>query len=299
MKKKIKESSQVVKDLNKVGIFKNKNTKIFSNRTRDGDVKVLKDEKSGVIFIPKYRTNIKHHYQKKSENLFSVVNNVKIKKRNLPLTELNDDLRRFNYLKNKIKNKKLLDFGCGKGKFLALAKKNTKSVSGLEISNQFINYLRKNNFKMYNDIDNINEKFDIITLFHVLEHIPDQINTLINIKKILNKNGKVIIEVPHANDLLLNLKVFRNFTLWSEHLVLHTKLSLSKYLKIAGYKIEKIQLIQRYNFLNHLKWFLEGKPEGHVTYQDTNDKDIIKCYNKYLIKKDLADTILLEATVNK
>ena len=69
--------------------------------------------------------------------------------------------------------------------------------------------------------------------------------------------------------------------------------------RVAGYKIEKIQLIQRYNFLNHLKWFLEGKPEGHVTYQDTNDKDIIKCYNKYLIKKDLADTILLEATVNK
>ena len=34
-------------------------------------------------------------------------------------------------------------------------------------------------------------------------------------------------------DLLLSIKAFRNFTLWSEHLVLHTKLSLTKYLKIC------------------------------------------------------------------
>lgn len=298
MKKKFIKDSKVVSDLKKAGIFKSKNTSIFSNQTRDRNVKVLKDKKSGVIFIPKYRSDIKNHYQQKNENIFSIKNAFKVRKKNIQLTELNDDFRRFKYLENKIKNKSLLDFGCGKGKFLNLSKKNTKNIAGLEINKQFINHLSKK-FKMYEDIDKIDQKFDIITLFHVLEHIPNQIDTLKKIKKIINKNGKLIIEVPHANDLLLNLKVFRNFTLWSEHLVLHTKLSLTKYLHIAGFKIDKIIFVQRYNFLNHIKWFLEGKPEGHATNQKLYDKNMIETYNKFLVKNQITDTLFFEATLNK
>ena len=298
MKKNVIENSQVAKDLTKVGIFKLKNKIVFSNKTRDRNVKVLKDKKSGVIFIPEYKSNIKDHYRKKIQNLSSIIDNVKIKNKNLPLPLLNDDLRRFNYFKNKITNKKLLDFGCGKGIFLSLAKKNAKSVAGLEISRQYVDHLRKKKFKIYDDINLVDQKFDIITLFHVLEHIPDQIDVLKNIKKMLKKKGKLIIEVPSANDVLFNLKAFRNFSLWSEHLTLHTKLSLSKYLKIAGYKVEKIQLIQRYNFINHFKWFLEGKPEGHATKNHgLYEKSIIEHYNKYLIKNEIADTILVEAII--
>tara|TARA_B100000989_G_scaffold72938_4_gene51266 strand:- start:8820 stop:9716 length:897 start_codon:yes stop_codon:yes gene_type:complete len=298
MKKKFTRYSQVVNDLIHVGIFKSKNTSIFSNQTRDKNIKVLKDKKTGVIFIPKHRSNIKNHYQLKNENLFSIKSVFKVRRKNVKLIGLNDDVRRFEYLKNKIKNKSLLDFGCGKGKFLKIAKRNTKNIAGLEISRQFINHLSKQ-FKMYEDLDHVDQKFDVVTLFHVLEHIPNQIETLKKIKKVIYKNGKLFIEVPHANDLLLNLKVFRNFTLWSEHLVLHTKFSLTKYLKVAGFKINKILFIQRYNFLNHLKWFMEGKPEGHVTNQMLYDKDIIETYNKFLIKNKITDTLFVEAKLDK
>ncbi len=297
MNKKIIVKSKVISDLKKIGIFKEKNTILYSNKTRDRNVKVLKDKKSGVIFIPQYKSNIKNYYKKKNENIFSTINNVKVNSKNIPVTELNDDLRRFNYLKNKIKNKKLLDFGCGKGKFLSLAKKDSKNIAGLEINKQLFNHLKKK-FKMYDDICNVDQKFDVITLFHVLEHIPNQIDILKNIKKILNKNGKLIIEVPHANDVLLNLKVFRNFTLWSEHLVLHTKLSLIKYLNIAGFKVEKSFFIQRYNFSNHFKWFIEGKPEGHVTNYNLFKRSLIESYNKFLITNEIADTIFIEAKNN-
>ncbi len=294
MKKNQFKNSKVVTDLKKVGIFKFKNTSVFSNQTRDGNIKVLKDKKTGVIFIPKYRSKIKNYYQQQTENLFLIKYAAKIRKKDVQLTEMNDEIRRFKYLKNKIKNKSLLDFGCGKGKFIKLAKKNTKNIAGLEISKQLVNYLSKK-FKIYEDIDKIDQKFDIITLFHVLEHIPNQIETLKKLKNLINKNGKLIIEVPHANDLLLNLKVFRNFTLWSEHLVLHTKLSLTKYLNTAGFKIYNINFVQRYNFLNHLKWFVEGKPEGHVTNQMLYDKDIVETYNNFLVKNKITDTLLVEA----
>ena len=61
----------------------------------------------------------------------------------------------------------------------------------------------------------INKKIPMIALF---PQIPK-----------LKKNANLIIEVPHANNLLLKklkIKSFINFTLWSEHLILHTRLFL-------------------------------------------------------------------------
>ena len=64
MKKNYSQKSKVLGDLIKAGIFKKKNTSVFSNRTRDRNVKVFKDNKTGVIFIPKYKSDINAHYKK-------------------------------------------------------------------------------------------------------------------------------------------------------------------------------------------------------------------------------------------
>ena len=43
-------------------------------------------------------------------------------------------------------------------------------------------------------------------MFHVLEHLPYQIDTLKSIHSKLKKGGKIIIEVPHGEDYLLNFE---------------------------------------------------------------------------------------------
>ena len=89
----------------------------------------------------------------------------------------------------------------------------------------------------------------LLHLFHVLEHLPQQTSTLKNLKKCLKKSGKIIIEVPHAKDFLLSrddLKEFKDFTFWSEHLILHTFYSLKMILKKSGFKKIKIRYYQRY-----------------------------------------------------
>ena len=76
-------------------------------------------------------------------------------------------------------------------------------------------------------------------MFHILEHIPYQVETLRALKQKLSKKGKIIIEVPSAQDFLLtfeNLDKFKKFTFWSEHLILHTENSLRKVLKSSGLK---------------------------------------------------------------
>lgn len=58
-------------------------------------------------------------------------------------------------------------------------------------------------------------KYDIITAFHVVEHLQDSIAILKELSSCLKENGKMIIEVPNADDALLTIyksKAFREFT---------------------------------------------------------------------------------------
>jgi SAM-dependent methyltransferase len=108
-------------------------------------------------------------------------------------------------LKNKL-NESLLDIGCGDGHFLDIVKKslprNNIHLNGLEQTTESIEAARKRGFNIFDFQVNskiselISEKFDTITLFHVLEHVSDPLEFLRNILTILNQNGKVYISTP-------------------------------------------------------------------------------------------------------
>ena len=54
----------------------------------------------------------------------------------------------------------------------------------------------------------------------------------------------MIIEVPHARDFLIetfDINSFKDFTFWSEHLILHTKESLVAFAKESGLKLKRIE----------------------------------------------------------
>jgi len=99
----------------------------------------------------------------------------------------------------------LLDFGCGKGKFLYVAKKNNWKTLGVETSIPRANFGIQNYDLKINSDPYIKGKiegapFDVITLFHVLEHLPTP-NAFINnlVKSNLRKNGLLVLEVPNFN----------------------------------------------------------------------------------------------------
>jgi len=103
---------------------------------------------------------------------------------------------------------KLLDVGCGKGQFIHFLKKKGWSVYGTEFSSISAETAKKKvgdaAIFVSNDLDqlkNININFDIITLWHVLEHLKNP-RKLINLvdKKLTNK-GFVVIEVPNFYSL--------------------------------------------------------------------------------------------------
>lgn len=117
--------------------------------------------------------------------------------------------------------------------------------------------------------------------------------------KILKPGGSIYIEVPHAKDILLcdlYLEEFKSFTLWSQHLILHTKESLRKMISFCGYESVDIVGIQRYPISNHLYWLKERKPGGHKSYLKKIDHlDLNLAYEKVLKSIDSTDTLLLHA----
>ena len=272
-------TNPILKEFKDLKLIHNKNLGVISNSTRDAKIKVLQDKESRIIILKKYKK--KNYYKNKDLNI--KINN-------------EDDLRRYKQFKKLFKGrKKILDFGCGWGGFLNNFK-DKQNVIGVEIREsckKFIN--KKFKFHVYDDLSYISNKFDIITMFHVLEHIPYQLKVLKNLKKKLKNKGKIIIEVPHAQDFLLeilNLESFKKFTFWSEHLVLHTEKSLKKLLKEAGYKNIRINFYQRYNLNNHFGWMLKNKPGGHKIYKNLFKNKIKEKYENFLINKKLSDTLI-------
>jgi 2-polyprenyl-3-methyl-5-hydroxy-6-metoxy-1,4-benzoquinol methylase len=294
-----KISNPVFKELLDLKIINKKKIIVISKQTRDKKIAVLKDKNSGVIFLEKYATKNEYYKTlkyKDSHKQAKIISNVKTLKGNIKTPQIDDDIRRVFQFNKFLKNKKVLDFGCGWGGFLKNIKK-AKSLAGIELRSECLSFVKKNIKKIFitNNLNELKEKYDIVTLFHVLEHIPYQIDTLKNLKSKLSKNGKIIIEVPSAQDFLLSFnefKEFKKFTFWAEHLILHTEASLRKILKKSGFKKIRIEYYQRYNFANHLGWFIMKKPGGHNFYKKISDKKIEKNYEDYLKRIKKTDTLI-------
>lgn len=106
-------------------------------------------------------------------------------------------------IKEYIKNpKSILDIGTGSGVFLSAFKKEFPlcEMYGQDIQNNFLEditkYIPKENF-FYKDIGEIDKKFDLISMIGVVSHIPLLLNFLNNLKKLLNKDGQILI---HTSD---------------------------------------------------------------------------------------------------
>ena len=101
----------------------------------------------------------------------------------------------------KTEQKTLLDFGCGTGDFLNTAQNNNWIVSGIEPNKEArLIANSKTNQSVFdsNYINNLKkESFDVITLWHVLEHIPNLEAQIAQLKALLKPSGVLIIAVPN------------------------------------------------------------------------------------------------------
>lgn len=119
---------------------------------------------------------------------------------------------KFSKLSQQTNQKTLLDYGCGTGDFLKYAKDKGLKVYGVEPNEAALNLAQKKVGTEYvssRNLKEINQQFDYITLWHVLEHIPDLFEFIEELKSKLNPDGKILIAVP--NHLSLDAKFYKNY----------------------------------------------------------------------------------------
>ena len=93
--------------------------------------------------------------------------------------------------------KSVLDIGAGTGDFLALAKQKKWKISGVEPNLKARNLAKEKGVILHDSLEDVENQFGIITLWHVLEHLPNLESQIKTIKSLLHQDGSLIIAVPN------------------------------------------------------------------------------------------------------
>jgi len=279
-------------------ICKNTSFELVEGKVRDmQELKIFRCSSCGLVFLENF-----DHIDDNFYNMSKMREHDTNKEWKKHIKECyTDDFRRAELMKSLVINKCVLDFGCGGGGFLLKIKDYSSTYEGIEKDDTFRQLLNDEfGIKIYDDIDNCDGKYDIITMFHVLEHLKDPKLILKKLMNLLKPGGSIIIEVPNANDALLSLyknKSFSEFTYWSCHLYLFDNYSLRKLLEQCGFKITYIKQIQRYPLSNHLYWLSNSCPGGHNKWNFLDNENLNSQYELVLANLGIADTIIASITI--
>jgi SAM-dependent methyltransferase len=153
---------------------------------------------------------------------------------------------------------KALDIGCGEGTFLRLLQKEGWECHGKELSAESAS--RSSRFGISVSVGQIDvqrlppHSFDLITLWHVLEHLPEPMKTLAIVTKLLKKGGILAVSTPNIDSLQAEVGKSRWFHLDPpRHLYLYSPRTLEQIIGSFGFRLQK---------LHHFS--LEQNPYGWV-----------------------------------
>ena len=141
----------------------------------------------------------------------------------------------------------LLDIGCAYGPFLAAAKEEGFSPTGIDPAQDAVKYVNeKLGIPAIHSMFpvSLSDSFDVITLWYVIEHFKDCVSVLSEIKKLLKPNGILAFSTPSFSGIsgraslenFLSASPADHFTIWSPKMV-------KKALALCGFKVKKIVVI--------------------------------------------------------
>jgi len=158
-------------------------------------------------------------------------------------------LARYKLLKNTSDKEKgfLLDVGCSFGHFLTVAKQHGWVVKGIEIDHNCVIYAQQK-FGLDVFAGTLEQAhfgdstFDVITLFHVLEHITNPQRMLLDFFEILKPDGILLLLTPNIDSL--HFRILKTFHPWLSppaHLFYFSQKSLELLLKRSGFVIRSMK----------------------------------------------------------
>lgn len=199
----------------------------------------------------------------------------------------------------------ILDIGCGYGFFVDGLTQLTYQALGIDINEERLELARSTlQGKFLNaQIDEVfiakhQKSYDIVTVFHVLEHLRQPVAFLRDCTSLLAPGGYLLIEVPNANDALVTEnKAYRAFYWQRAHLSYFDATRLELGLRRAGLRKFDIRGIQRYGLRNLIHWLDEGRPQLFSPSFETSEPILNRLEQLYRADRERAltcDTLIAE-----
>jgi len=145
---------------------------------------------------------------------------------------------------------RLLDVGCGSGQFLAQAQKKGWKVQGIELSSKIADFGRKN-FGVKITTSDFNqfsskEKFDVITMYHFIEHVRNPFSCILKADLLLKKNGLLLLLTPNIRSFDAKLSGKR----WEwlsppAHLFFFSLKNLKELLEKGNFTLVRVKTIRK------------------------------------------------------
>ena len=190
--------------------------------------------------------------------------------------------------------KSILDIGAGTGAFLSFIKSDFRYVIGIEPNQKARELAQEKGISLEQDLKDVRGKlFDVITMWHVLEHVPNLEETIRDVEALLKPNGILIIAVP--NFYSFDAAYYKNF--WAafdvpRHLWHFSKASMNKLfsdklslLKISpmvfdSFYVSMLSEKNKSGKLNLLKAFFVGLRSNIYALFTKEYSSLIYCYQK-------------------
>ena len=194
------------------------------------------------------------------------------------------------------KNQKILEIGSGYGWFVEKMRSEGYIIDGVEVGKDRAQLaydrsgikLMDHDF-MRNTLKTILGSYDVICMFHVLEHISNPVAFINNVRTCLKPTGFIIIEVPNYFDCIKLLSpAYNNAVFFRAHLSYFTPATLTVLLEKTGFTGITIRGVQRYSIENAIRWIRTGKP--NTEYLELELPEGLEWVNKYykdVMEKDL------------
>lgn len=213
--------------------------------------------------------------------------------------------RRAGWIHQKIKaHSRILEIGCGRGLLLNVLSRLGHECHGTERSGLAAKRAQTTvGVKVYTaPLDHCNlekESFDLVILWHVLEHLENPGQTLAQVFELLRAGGMLVLEVPNLSSLQSRLTGKHWFHLDIErHLFHFPAAGLRKLLKATGFiVIEKGTFSWEQCPFGVLQSFLNSLGLGSDRFYKLLKREIVLPFPLKLLQYALAATLVFPATV--
>ncbi len=199
-----------------------------------------------------------------------------------------------------VTNKRVLEFGCGAGALMEKIQPRCDSLVGIERTKSFRERLNEVGFSVLEDISEAEGPFDVVLMFHVLEHLSEPVQAIRDCVARLASGGLLYIEVPNINDALLRLydvEAYHRFHFFKDHLHYFSRASLQETIRRAGVREVTISGHSRFGLANHLYWLKTGKPGGHMIWNFLETPSVFREYTRALAAADMSDSLVAQIRI--